>query len=103
MQHDVVDATRLDHPFLPRPIRRTRRGDDTLLSIDPHKAHAVDRARSEEAGATGPLSLRSVRNSDQSRGREPITVEMRSRGAQMKLPNYSDALPSKQPRRDGLQ
>ena len=58
--------------------------------------------RSEEAGPTGPLSLGSVRNSDQSRRREPITVEMGSRGAQMKLPNYPNSLPSKQPRRDGL-
>src|SRR5712671_5849153 len=63
---------------------------------------AVGGARSEEAGATGPLSLGCVRNSNQSRRREPITVEVGSRGAQMKLPNYSDPLPSKQPRRDGL-
>jgi hypothetical protein len=60
-------------------------------------------ARSEVADPAGPLSLRSVRNSNQSRCREPITVKVGSRSTQMKLPNYPDSLSGKQPPRDGLQ
>ena len=50
-----------------------------------------------------PLSLCSIRNSDQSRCREPITAEVRRGSSQMKLPNYSNSLASKEPSRERLE
>jgi hypothetical protein len=111
VQHEVIDPICADHRLSPpigcraensKLLRRIpASGDDTPLDMGPHPPPAA-RPIGGSSAPTCPLPLGSIRNPDQSRCREPVTVKVGGGGSQMKLPDYPDALPCEQPRRDDL-